>query len=135
MSLLTKQGFLKLATEKRPFKDVELEDGNGGTFTVRIVRMSGKSRSNLEQFMVQNQNKPGFMLQMRKRLMLMACVDEEMKPLFEKDTDIDPIMEMDGVIIDALCTEIAKFNAVGESEVEQAEKNSETDQNSSSGLF
>lgn len=123
MTVVTKEMFLR--SYKPPVEDVPLPELGPGV-VIRVRGMTTRERSDFErQFMSKSGERiPGRTQEMRERLLVWACVDENNVPLFSM-SDIRAIGEQNSVVTERIVDVAQRLCGMGKVNVEEIEKNSE----------
>lgn len=123
MTVVTKEMFLR--SYKPPVEDVPLPEIGPGV-VIRVRGMTTRERSDFErQFMSKSGERiPGRTQEMRERLLVWACVDENNVPLFSM-SDIRAIGEQNSVVTERIVDVAQRLCGMGKINVEEIEKNSE----------
>jgi len=114
-----------LRSYKPPVEDVPLPEIGPGV-VIRVRGMTTRERSDFErQFMSKSGERiPGRTQEMRERLLVWACVDENNVPLFSM-SDIRAIGEQNSVVTERIVDVAQRLCGMGKINVEEIEKNSE----------
>jgi hypothetical protein len=123
VTVVTKEMFLR--SYKPPVEDVPLPEIGPGV-VIRVRGMTTRERSDFErQFMSKSGERiPGRTQEMRERLLVWACVDENNVPLFSM-SDIRAIGEQNSVVTERIVDVAQRLCGMGKVNVEEIEKNSE----------
>jgi hypothetical protein len=123
VTVVTKEMFLR--SYKPPVEDVPLPEIGPGV-VIRVRGMTTRERSDFErQFMSKSGERiPGRTQEMRERLLVWACVDENNVPLFSM-SDIRAIGEQNSVVTERIVDVAQRLCGMGKINVEEIEKNSE----------
>lgn len=123
MTVVTKEMFLR--SYKPPVEDVPLPELGPG-MVIRVRGMTTRERSDFErQFMSKSGERiPGRTQEMRERLLVWACVDENNVPLFSM-SDIRAIGEQNSVVTERIVDVAQRLCGMGKVNAEEIEKNSE----------
>ncbi len=123
MTVVTKEMFLR--SYKPPVEDVPLPELGPGV-VIRVRGMTTRERSDFErQFMSKSGERiPGRTQEMRERLLVWACVDENNVPLFSM-SDIRAIGEQNSVVTERIVDVAQRLCGMGKVNAEEIEKNSE----------
>jgi len=123
VTVVTKEMFLR--SYKPPVEDVPLPELGPGV-VIRVRGMTTRERSDFErQFMSKSGERiPGRTQEMRERLLVWACVDENNVPLFSM-SDIRAIGEQNSVVTERIVDVAQRLCGMGKVNVEEIEKNSE----------
>lgn len=123
MTVVTKEMFLR--SYKPPVEDVPLPELGPGV-VIRVRGMTTRERSDFErQFMSKSGERiPGRTQEMRERLLVWACVDENNVPLFSI-SDIRAIGEQNSVVTERIVDVAQRLCGMGKVNAEEIEKNSE----------
>jgi hypothetical protein len=123
VTVVTKEMFLR--SYKPPVEDVPLPELGPGV-VIRVRGMTTRERSDFErQFMSKSGERiPGRTQEMRERLLVWACVDENNAPLFSL-SDIRAIGEQNSVVTERIVDVAQRLCGMGKVNAEEIEKNSE----------
>ena len=123
MTVVTKEMFLR--SYKPPVEEVPLPELGPGV-VIRVRGMTTRERSDFErQFMSKSGERiPGRTQEMRERLLVWACVDENNVPLFSM-SDIRAIGEQNSVVTERIVDVAQRLCGMGKVNAEEIEKNSE----------
>jgi hypothetical protein len=123
VTVVTKEMFLR--SYKPPVEDVPLPELGPGV-VIRVRGMTTRERSDFErQFMSKSGERiPGRTQEMRERLLVWACVDENNVPLFSM-SDIRAIGEQNSVVTERIVDVAQRLCGMGKVNAEEIEKNSE----------
>jgi hypothetical protein len=114
-----------LRSYKPPVEEVPLPE-LGPDVVIRVRGMTTRERSDFErQFMSKSGERiPGRTQEMRERLLVWACVDENNVPLFSM-SDIRSIGEQNSVVTERIVDVAQRLCGMGKVNAEEIEKNSE----------
>lgn len=121
-----------LALDDRPFEDVHVPEW--GTY-VRIQGMTGAARDAWETSVYEHKEKTGSVIppNMRAGLVARCAVNAETgEPLFTSK-QITALGNKSGKALDRLFEVAQRINGITEEDIEELEKNSESDQSDDSG--
>lgn len=126
MSLLSKTAIL--AADDLRHEDVPVPAWGG---SVRVRVMTGQARDEYREFIASHEGKAqvGFYA---ATLVSVACIDENGARLFSLD-DVEQLRQKCAAAVDIVANAAMRLNGLGGSAVEDAEKNSGSDQSGDSG--
>lgn len=112
-------------------EEVEVAKWGG---TVRLRSLTGKGRDEFEAAVTKSSTTPGQVdiRGLKALLLTMTIVDENDVLVFTKE-DVDVINEKASDVIEILWEVVQKMNGIGEEGLQEAEKNSPSEQSDSSG--
>ena len=121
MSGLTREMFLKSAT--KPTEDVPLPELGEGVF-VRVVGFTAKERTAFENSLLTKKGQPieARKQQIRERLLVACCFDEDGKPLFT-EADIEAIGNQNAALVERIVNVAMRLVGMTGTDVETLAKN------------
>lgn len=117
MAFLNREAIL--SANDAPTADVAVPEWGG---TVRVRTMSARERDAFEWASIAADKEGVTLSNVRARFAVACCIDEAGKPVFT-DEDIAMLGDKSGAALDRIYQAIAKLNALGAGDIEEAAKN------------
>lgn len=117
MAFLNREAIL--AADDAPTLEVHIPEWNG---SVKVRTMSARERDAFEWASIAADREGVTLANVRARFAVACCIDENGKPVFT-DEDIAMLGDKSGAALDRIYQAIAKLNALGAGDIEDAAKN------------